>query len=127
MTLEEIAGTLVDNCRKGRAMAGLDELYSETAESVEAFAAPGSDAPRITKGLPGIRGKHEWWEASFVEHEITVDGPYLHPPHQFSVIFGMDVTEKTSGARMQMKEVALYTIEEGKIVREEFFAPTRPG
>jgi hypothetical protein len=33
------------------------------------------------------------------------------------------VTNKPSGKRMTMDEVGLFTIENGKIVREEFFYP----
>ena len=32
----------------------------------------------------------------------------------------MDVTPKASGERMQMDEVAVYTVKDGKIVQEEF-------
>ena len=54
-------------------------------------------------------------------HETTAAGPYLHGTDRFSVVFGMDVTNKTSGERVQMQEVAVYTVRDGKIVREEFF------
>jgi hypothetical protein len=33
----------------------------------------------------------------------------------------MDVTFKGSGQRMQLDEVGLYTVKDGRIVREEFF------
>jgi predicted ester cyclase len=32
----------------------------------------------------------------------------------------MDVTTKETGQRMQMKEVGLYTVKNGKIVEEKF-------
>ena len=35
--------------------------------------------------------------------------------------FTYDVTNKPSGRRMQMDETALFTVENDKIVREEFF------
>jgi hypothetical protein len=41
--------------------------------------------------------------------------------NRFVVGFKYDVTFKQSGQRMVMDEVGLYTIEHGKIVREEFF------
>ncbi|MEL6600761.1 MAG: SnoaL-like domain-containing protein [Pseudomonadota bacterium] len=33
----------------------------------------------------------------------------------------MDTTEKSSGQRTQGREVAIYTVADGKITREEFF------
>ena len=40
-----------------------------------------------------------------------------------ALIFDMDVTNKESGQRMQMREVGVYTVKNGKILREEFFYP----
>jgi hypothetical protein len=39
---------------------------------------------------------------------------------QFAVLYEMDFTQKSSGQRMQMSEVALFTVANGKIVQEEF-------
>ena len=39
----------------------------------------------------------------------------------YEVIFEIDATEKASGNRTQMKEVAVYHVTDGKISREEFF------
>jgi ketosteroid isomerase-like protein len=119
MTLEEIARTLVANCREGREHEGLSELYDPSCESVEAADPPGGS--RISKGVEAIRGKHEWWAEAFEMHGGEVDGPYLHGPDRFAVIFEMDVTEKSSGQRWKGREVALYTVQEGRIVKEEFF------
>jgi hypothetical protein len=119
MTLEEIARKLVANCREGREHEGLAELYDPACESVEAVDPPGGS--RISKGVEAIRGKHDWWAANFEMHGGDVDGPYLHGPDRFAVIFEMDVTEKASGQRWKGREVALYTVHEGRIVKEEFF------
>jgi hypothetical protein len=40
---------------------------------------------------------------------------------RFIVRFSYDVTNKPSGRRFQLDETGLFTIENGKIVREEFF------
>lgn len=40
---------------------------------------------------------------------------------QFAVHFAYDVTAKPSGQRFNMAELALYTVKDGKIVREQFF------
>jgi hypothetical protein len=119
MTLEEIARKLVANCRAGREREGLSELYDPACESVEATDPPGGS--RISKGVDAIEGKHDWWAQSFDLHEAEVDGPYLHAPDRFAVIFQMDVTERATHKRWRGKEVGLYTVADGKIVKEEFF------
>lgn len=118
MTLSEIANELVAGCREGRAKQNLDVLYAADAVSVEA-ADMGNG--RETHGLPGIHGKHEWWESTQEVHSASVEGPFLHGDDSFAVIFEMDTTDKTSGRRGAMREVAIYYVKDAKIVREEFF------
>ena len=47
-------------------------------------------------------------------------GPYPHDD-RFAVRFVYDITHKPSQKRMVMDEVALFTVSNGKIVKEEFF------
>ncbi|MEL7027796.1 MAG: nuclear transport factor 2 family protein [Pseudomonadota bacterium] len=119
-TLAAIANQLVEYCRAGHEDKALSELYAEDATSVEAAAAPGADSAE-TKGLDGIRGKHEWWANAMESHGGAVDGPYLHGTDRFGVIFEIDATVKATGERNKMKEIGVYTVANGKIVREEFF------
>ena len=58
-------------------------------------------------------------------HSTWAIGPFCgHRDDQFAVLFEMDVTNKPSGERTQMSEVALYTVAGGKIVQEEFLYQT---
>jgi len=119
--LKSAAEMLVEHCRNGTERQLLTTIYADDAVSVEAAAMGGADSAE-THGIPGIEGKHDWWEANFEVHGLTVGDPMYHGEDRFSVIFEMDTTEKTSGERSQAKEVAIYTINgEGKISREEFF------
>jgi ketosteroid isomerase-like protein len=54
-------------------------------------------------------------------HSAEVEGPFLHGDDRFAVIFDIDATDKASGQRMPMREVAVYHVADGRIVREEFF------
>ncbi len=120
-TLKRTADTLVEYCKTHQEAKGLDELYDPNCVSVEAQAMPGTDGREIT-GVDGIKGKHDWWGENFEVHGSDVQGPYLHGDDRFSVIFEIDTTNKMSGERSQMKEVAVYTTNaDGKIMREEFF------
>jgi hypothetical protein len=114
----EIAQKYVTLCKQGKFEACLRELFSKDAVSVEAFAPPG--AGRSTSGLPAIVAKGEAWARDHEIHAFELSGPF--PLDQrFAVYFRFDVTNKPSQRRLAMEEVGLFTIEDGKIVREEFF------
>ena len=119
MTLKDIAEALVEGCRTGQEGRNLDRLYHPDAVSVE--PADFSGAGRETRGIEGIRGKHAWWSAAFETHSSSAEGPFLHGDDRFAVIFDVDATDKASGKRMPMREVGVYHVSAGKIMREEFF------
>jgi len=52
-----------------------------------------------------------------------VSGPFV-AHDRFVVQYDIDATEKESKKRMQMSEVGVYTVKDGKIVREEFLPRT---
>ncbi|MCI5072583.1 nuclear transport factor 2 family protein [bacterium] len=112
---------LVELCQAGKGMEALDSLYDENIVSVEAMDMP--NIGREQKGLDAIKQKNEWWYNAHEVHTATVDGPYPNG-NQFAVNFKFDVTNKESGQRFEMSEVAMYTVENNKIVREEFFYTT---
>ena len=118
--LKSVGEKLVGYCREGKEAQALAELYAPNAVSVEALAMPGADSPE-TPGLEAIKGKHDWWFGAHEVHSSKADGPYFHGANRFGVIFDIDVTAKESGQRMQMRELGVYTVEDGKIVREEFY------
>ena len=100
---------------RGRAGAALG---FETAGVVVAYGPPGQE--RTSKGIEAIRAKGKWWADNNVVHKAEVSGPYPHD-NRFAVRFVFDVTNKPSGKRTTMDEVGLFTVENGKITREEFF------
>jgi hypothetical protein len=63
--------------------------------------------------------KAAWWVSSHTLHGASAEGPYIGATG-FAVKFRVDVTENASGKRLLMEEVGVYTVENGKIVREEF-------
>ncbi|MBA3497071.1 MAG: nuclear transport factor 2 family protein [Gemmatimonadales bacterium] len=120
MDTKQIGQRLVELCREGKNGEAHATLYSPEIVSVEAFAPPGM--PAEMQGMEAIAQKGEWWTQNHEVHSATAKGPYTLGD-RFSVIFNFDITPKTgpeSGKRMQMEEVAVYTVQGGKIVREEF-------
>ena len=76
-----------------------------------------------TSGLAAIRGKNEWWYSHNEVHSGKADGPFVNGD-RFAVGFEFDVTARDgerAGQRNTFREVALYTVKDGKIVREEFY------
>jgi ketosteroid isomerase-like protein len=120
MSAKEIGQQLVAFCKEGKNLESINTLYSENIESVEA-AEPQQGGERVTKGIEGVRGKNQWWSENHEIHSAAVHGPYPHGDDRFAVRFEYDITNKPSGMRMQMDEVGIFTVEGGKIVKEEFF------
>lgn len=121
MTLNEIANELVAGCREGREKENLGKLYAADAVSVEAADPMGMG--RETKGIEGIRGKHDWWENAFEVLDGKVSDPYPHGDDRFAVRFSLKTKNRENGEINEMDEIAVYHVRDGKIVREEFFYP----
>lgn len=90
-------------------------LYSPDIVSTEA----GEDAQEY-RGMDAISAKNEWWEQNFETHSMAVEGPFPNGA-EFGMIYTLDVTERNSGQRMQFREIAIYGVDRGQIVREKFY------
>jgi hypothetical protein len=117
-----IGADLVRLCNDGKETELQEKYYAPDAVSVEA-AEFGGGMSAETKGLDAIRAKGEWWYGAHEVHSATAEGPFVNGADRFSVIFEMDITRKEDGQRMQMKEIGVYHVRDGRIVREEFFYP----
>jgi ketosteroid isomerase-like protein len=118
MTTLDIANRYVALVREAKSAEILDTLFATDAVSVEAGAPPGKE--RTAKGLEAIRAKSKWWTENHTVHKAEVFGPYPHD-ERFAVRFLYDVTLKQANQRITMDEVGLFTVQNGKIVKEEFF------
>jgi hypothetical protein len=117
MKTEEIAKRLVALCREGKWEAAQNELFSPEAVSVEPYDTPGFE--KETRGLPAIVEKGKKFTA-MVEtmHSLTVSEP-LVAGNSFACTMQMDISMKGQ-SRMEMSELCIYDVKDGKIVREEF-------
>ncbi len=121
MSTLEVGRKLVSLCREHKDAEALKTLFANDAVSVEAAAMP--DMPQEARGIEAIKGKGQWWQDNHEVHSASVDGPYPNGD-RFAVRFSYDITRKATGERVKMDEVGLYTVRNGKIVREEFFYVT---
>ena len=117
MNTEEVATRLVELCRNREWRKALDELYAKDIVSVEAHEM--ENMPAEMRGIDQVRGKTDWWEKNMEVHSAKVSGPFV-ARDTFVVQFDIDVTDKGSNKRMQMSEVGIYTVKDGKVAREEF-------
>lgn len=121
MTTQEVANQLVALCRAGRNIEAVETLLSPDVVSVEATGD--ETMPAVMNGRDAVRGKNEWWVNNHKVHSARVKGPYPNGD-RFAVIFDFEVTPAVgpmAGKRMRMEEVAIYTVADGKVAREEFY------
>lgn len=121
MDTKQVGEKLVALCKEGRNMEAIETLYSPEIVSIEAVG--NEEMPAEMSGLAAIKGKNEWWYANHEVHSGSAEGPFPHRD-RFAVKFHYEVTAKDGpmkGQRMTLDEVGLYTVKDGKIVKEEFF------
>jgi ketosteroid isomerase-like protein len=121
MNTLEVGTKLVELCKQGKTEEAKNTLYAKDIVSVEAGAPPNMSAE--VRGLDAVFAKGKWWTDNHVVHAATCEGPYPNGD-RFIVRFTYDITHKPTNARRQMDETALFTVKDGKIVREEFFYVT---
>jgi SnoaL-like protein len=117
MNTEEVANKLVELCRKGGFREAMESLYAKDIVSVEAHEM--ENMPAEMRGIDQVRGKTDWWEKNMEVHSAKIGGPFV-ARDTFVVQFDIDATDKSSKERMQMSEVGIYTVKDGKVAREEF-------
>jgi ketosteroid isomerase-like protein len=113
-----VANELVALCRAGRNLDAIAKLYSPKIVSIEPVDTEA--LPAEMTGIDAIRQKNEWWFDNNELNSYEVNGPFIGGD-QFAVQYVLDTTFKPSGQRSVMTEMALYTVKDGKIVREQFF------
>jgi hypothetical protein len=117
MNTEEVAKKVVELTRKHAWKEAISSLYSKDIVSVEARAMDGG-SPEM-RGIDAVLGKTDWWVNNMEVHSLKVSGPFV-AHDRFVVQYDIDVTDKNSKERMQLSEVGVYAVKDGKIVREEF-------
>lgn len=116
MTIREIADDVVALSKAGD-LDGIGTRYwSDAIVSIENMDGP---MARL-EGREAVAGKGAWWNGAHDVHSVETFGPFVNGD-QFAVRWVMDVTQKESGNRIAMDELALYTVKDGKIVEERFF------
>ncbi len=114
----EVATRVTALLRAGKADEVERDWLSPKIESVE-----GLGASLAWSGKKSVLAKYRGWEADHEIHEMELEGPWVGATG-FCLRFRIDVTEKSTGQRSGMEEIAVYTVRNGRIVREEFHFAT---
>lgn len=118
MTTKEIAARFDELAQTGQWEQIINELYADDTESIEPESAEGP--LQSVKGLEAIQKKGEAFNEQIEEFHGGYTTPSVVGGNHFSVAMGMDVTMKGMG-RINMEEICVYKVENGKIVSEQFF------
>ena len=118
MTTMDVAKKLVELCKQGKNQEAMETLYAPDIVSIEPMELPGMAAE--ARGREAVLAKGKWWYENHTVHSATCEGPWPLGD-RFIARFTYDVTNKPFKRRFQLDEVALFTVKDGKIVREEFF------
>jgi hypothetical protein len=106
MSLKTIASQFVELCRQGKNFDVMRTMYAPNIVSVEGDG-------KETAGQSPVIKKSEDWVADKTFNGAT--------PDQFTVYFTLDVTPKSTGRRITLEEVGVYTVKNDQITREQFF------
>ncbi|MBI1250478.1 MAG: nuclear transport factor 2 family protein [Alphaproteobacteria bacterium] len=92
------------------------KYWADDVVSREAMDGPMAEL----RGKEAVKGKSDWWYANHTVHKVDARGVFVKGD-EFAIAFYLDVTPNDSGQRMQMEELGLYKVKNGKIVEESFF------
>ncbi|MFN0132597.1 MAG: SnoaL-like domain-containing protein [Phycisphaerales bacterium] len=113
-TPTEIGNDLVSMFNAGHFKEIEEKWWAKSVVSVE-----GEGVSMEWRGRKAVDAKNAGWLETHTIHGASAEGPYVGATG-FAVRFRMDVEDKSNGQRTMMEEVGVYTVERGKIVREEF-------
>lgn len=122
MTTQEVAARLVELCRANKHQQAIEELYHKDIVSVEPEGMPN----RIVQGLAGIAEKGKKFEAMIESFNSSSVSDPIVAENFFSCNMLMNVNMKGVPVPIDMDEICVYTVNDGKIVKEEFFYTPPP-
>lgn len=123
MTTEEVAKQLVKLCREGKFDECIQNLYSPDIVSIEPEGGPWE--ARV-QGLEAIAKKGQQWNDMLAEfHTSEISDPIV-AENFFSITMKSNVTLKGMNEPIDMDEVCVYRVENGKVVTEQFFYTPMP-
>jgi ketosteroid isomerase-like protein len=116
MTVADLAKDFTALLKKGSDDEAARKYNADDIVSYEAQGGPMS----VCRGMDAVKQKGAWWQDNHDVHGSSAEGPFVNGD-QFAVRLRYDLTPKSTGKRVQMEEIGLYTVKDGKITEERFF------
>ena len=123
ITTNAIAAEYVSLCRQGRFEAAIDRYFA--ADHVRVESPDMAQPPVVIRGLDAVKANMQSSDDGIEIHGAEIDGPFVGAD-RFAVRFGIDTTSTATGERTTITKLDLYTVERGKIVRDEVYYHTPP-
>jgi hypothetical protein len=118
---QKVADRFYELCSTHKNLDAIHELYADDARHIEVFSMPGCD--RILAGKAKLLEKAQHFHKITTVHSGTTSKPSVNGD-QFVCTMSMDCTSTEgpmANQRMNMSEIALYTVKHGKITEGKFF------
>jgi ketosteroid isomerase-like protein len=117
MTTQEIATRFNELAQQEKWFEIHDELFADNVKSID---PPDSPYMGYAEGKAAVRKKGEDFVKRITDfHGASTTEPVVAGNH-FAVGREMDITHEAHG-RIQMKEIMLYEVKNGRIILEQFF------
>ena len=114
MSVQTLAKQFVTMCNQGKNFDVMRSMYAPNIVSVEA------DGSETAGKEPVIEKSKRWAETTTIQRE-QARGPFFNGPNQFAVHYTFDVLRKTETTPITIEEVGVYTVENDKVTREQFY------
>lgn len=120
MTTQEVANLYYGLMKENKRGQIVDELYSQDVICKEPEHAMAMGIPTITKGLNAVKAKAKARTEMIEKIHADFCSEPIIAANFFSVVLSRDITFK-SKSRMTLQEIAVFEVNDGKIVLEQFF------
>lgn len=110
-TPQEIGESLVALFNAGKAEEAESTWYHRKIDSIE-------EDGTVFEGWKGVQEKGKWWRENFTVISLKAAGPYVCSTG-FTVVYSGRL-RMPDGNEVNAHECGVYTVEDGRIVREQF-------
>lgn len=124
ITTDAVANEYAALCRQGKFEEAIERFFAVDHVRVESLDMAGP--PVAMRGMDAVKANMQASNDDSEIHGAEIDGPFAGG-NRFAVRFAIDTTFKSTGERKTITKLDLYTVEGGKIVRDEVYYHTPPG
>lgn len=121
MTTLDIANRYAELAGQNKWAEIQQELYSDDVTSREPEKAAANGFPLFVQGREALKEKGQLHRSRIETfHGRSFQGPIVSPD-AFAMVLNSEVTFKGQTTTVQLSEIALFQVKDGKIISEEFF------